>query len=353
MQGVLTLSQMRLAARQEADMEQSKFVSDDELNFYINQGAYEMWDILTRKYGDDYLLAPSTYDFQAVAGTERYDLPADFYKLAGVDLTIASGMPGQRITLYPFNMAERNNFVVPNLPIAPMMSYGAGVRYKLAGNQIWLLPLVQSGMTIRLHYYQRMQEMADWGTIKLSGVVDGDTLTINGTTWTAGVDFVVGSDDLFTAQNLASLLSANALSLGIVDVQTNQDIVGFAGTIVQFQIFNSRITWSQTGNHLQLGILQTIAPNGQQKVLQAVASFADTFDGISGWLEAVILDAAIKMLDKENTDSTPLRARKLERLKHIETMATNRDAGMPKKVVRSRTGGWGNNAPPGFFPWSY
>lgn len=67
----------------------------------------------------------------------------------------------------------------------------------------------------------------------------------------------------------------------------------------------------------------------------------DGFDGISGWEEYVIIDAAIKALIKEESDPTALGMQKQAMIARITAMAENRDAGEPATVadVRSLVGG--------------
>lgn len=59
---------------------------------------------------------------------------------------------------------------------------------------------------------------------------------------------------------------------------------------------------------------------------------SDTFDGINGWEEYVIIDAAIKMLQKEESDVSILMGQKQMLTKRIEAMAENRDIGHSFKV---------------------
>lgn len=66
-------------------------------------------------------------------------------------------------------------------------------------------------------------------------------------------------------------------------------------------------------------------------------------DAISGWIEYVIVDAAIKALQKEESDVTILFAQKQALIKRIEDSAMNRDAGQPDTISNVRNGnGWGN-----------
>lgn len=58
----------------------------------------------------------------------------------------------------------------------------------------------------------------------------------------------------------------------------------------------------------------------------------DTFDGINGWEEFVVIDAAIKMLQKEESDVSVLAAQKAAIIQRINLMAENRDEGHSFRV---------------------
>lgn len=79
-----------------------------------------------------------------------------------------------------------------------------------------------------------------------------------------------------------------------------------------------------------------------------LAALSDTADGISGWTEYVIVDAAIKCLAKEESDVSILGAQKAGLVRRIESMAENRDAGPPPRVVDNQASdfmwqdGWPN-----------
>lgn len=64
-----------------------------------------------------------------------------------------------------------------------------------------------------------------------------------------------------------------------------------------------------------------------------LVSDTDKLDGINGWEEFVIVDAAIKMLAKEETDTAELQKEKNELIIRINTMAENRDAGHSFRVT--------------------
>ena len=58
-----------------------------------------------------------------------------------------------------------------------------------------------------------------------------------------------------------------------------------------------------------------------------------TFDGINGWEEYVVVDVAMKMLEKEESDTSHLMTRKALLTERIKALASRRDAGSPSRVV--------------------
>lgn len=73
----------------------------------------------------------------------------------------------------------------------------------------------------------------------------------------------------------------------------------------------------------------------------------DMCDGVSGWTEYIIIDAAIKALQKEESDVSVLMAQKQALIDRIQSTAMNRDAGQPDTIspTRNRTGGGGYGGP--------
>lgn len=78
----------------------------------------------------------------------------------------------------------------------------------------------------------------------------------------------------------------------------------------------------------------------------------DILKGISGWSEYVIVDAAIKALQKEESDVSVLMAQKQMLIKRIEESASNRDAGMPDTISNTRSTGDLNGYGLGDGPWA-
>lgn len=76
----------------------------------------------------------------------------------------------------------------------------------------------------------------------------------------------------------------------------------------------------------------------------------DILDGVNGWEEYVTIDAAIKALRKEESDTSILMAEKAAMMKRILDSAPNRDAGQPDFIsnTRNASGGWGYGGVGGF-----
>jgi hypothetical protein len=67
---------------------------------------------------------------------------------------------------------------------------------------------------------------------------------------------------------------------------------------------------------------------------------SDMLDGISGWTEYVVVEAAIKALQKEESDVSALMAQKQGLIKRIQDAAMNRDAGQGDTISDVRNTGW-------------
>lgn len=74
----------------------------------------------------------------------------------------------------------------------------------------------------------------------------------------------------------------------------------------------------------------------------------DVIDGVDGWTEYIVVDAAIKALQKEESDVSVLMAQKQALVDRIQSMAMNRDAGQPDTISNTRgfgsRGSWGNGS---------
>lgn len=147
---ILTAQQIVDTAIDLADMRYSKFVdqsdtTDSELLRYLNIAYRDFYNTVLQS-NNQYFTTNTTIN--VVGGQDTYDLPADFYKLDGVDLQVSAD--GRYLTLRPFMFAERNKFraglAFTNSP------YGQVFKYLLVGNKIRFLPLPSMNSTVQLWY---------------------------------------------------------------------------------------------------------------------------------------------------------------------------------------------------------
>lgn len=235
-----TLAQLREEVRQRADMVNSGFVTDAEVDRCVNQSWAQLYDRLLAT-GEDYYLkyvdlgiapGPATpyADFQDYTASNGQ--PAnDVYQVRGVDAVYASNLV---VNCPRFNWEERNLYnAVPELtPYAPITAYRV-IQNPITGNDcIEFIPSTPNGISYyRIWYY----------------------------------------------------------------------------------------------------------PN--PKVLTLTT---DTLDGRSGWEEWVVVDAAVKLLAKEESDTSQLEREAQRVWARIMAVAENRDAGQGKRItdVNLNSGLW-------------
>ena len=222
----ITESKLVARVRQRADMESNDFVSDLEVQTYINAGLAELHDILIQTYGQDYYVSNAT--FNTVAGTDTYPINSstsgpnisNFYKLRGMDAKVNGA---DYFTLRPFNFNERN-------------------------------------------VYQ------NWGSWSLLGLTN--------------IRYrMVGDNIVFTPQ---------------------------PDNVTEVKVW--------------------FIPTAQQFDSATPATSTTTFADINGYAEYVVIDAAIKCLQKEESDVQVLMAQKTAMKRRIEEAANNRDAGSPLQI---------------------
>ena len=136
-----TESDLRTRARRRADMENSTFVTDAEIQDYLNSSISELHDYMVKSY-EDYFVSEQTYN--APLATGGANLPDDFYKALGVDYE--SG--GITSTLKAYSFTERNVYNTPYAVIDRL----AEPMYKIEGTKIKLIPGNSQSGTITLHY---------------------------------------------------------------------------------------------------------------------------------------------------------------------------------------------------------
>lgn len=152
----MTLLELRTTIRQRGDFTNSLYITDAELNSYINQSYFELYDLLVQKYGDDYYVKLPPYSFSTDGTNQFFTLPTDFYKLLGVDLAL-SNTQDSFVSIWGFQFGDRNRYAVPNF----QSFYGVtNLRARLSNNSLWLTPIPASGQTIQVWYIPRLTTLS-------------------------------------------------------------------------------------------------------------------------------------------------------------------------------------------------
>lgn len=224
----ITLEELRIRAKRRSDMENSCFIEDPEWNQYISDSYLELYDILVSKFEDYYTEDP--LEFTLSGGSSTYDLPANFYKMVGLDKNIA-GEDWYVVRPWSFEQRTRQRIA------ERIQGLYSATRYRIVADKLRFVPAEAADGRYRLWYVPRATELTQ------------DT---------------------------------------------------------------------------------------------------DTIDGVNGWEEYIVIDAAIKALTKEESDTRALTQQKMYQLQRIETMAQNRDAGETQRVSDVTVTGYDE---PFFYRW--
>lgn len=111
-----TLLDIRTRAKAESDNANSGFVSDPDWNSFLNASYQEAYGLYAQVYQNYFVQSPATgYLFSTNGVDYLYSLPADCWKLLGVDVNY--GNANQWVALRNFPIADRNKFSAINSPI--------------------------------------------------------------------------------------------------------------------------------------------------------------------------------------------------------------------------------------------
>jgi len=147
-----TLAQIRSRVRQLADIEDSTFISDSEVNSYISESYAELYDLLLSS-GLSYF---ESSDSITGTGSATYSLPADYYGTVRIDRDAGDYL----VPLRPIGPNE-----VPNFSEA---SNQFAVAYRVVGSNVTLYPPPSSG-TYK-HLYIPAPDDLDVDTETVDGV---------------------------------------------------------------------------------------------------------------------------------------------------------------------------------------
>jgi hypothetical protein len=149
----VTLAQLRTRVRRRADMENTDFVADAELNDFINESLSELHDLFITKYEHHIL---KSVEIALVSGQEVYSFGndfgiSDFMKIAGLDIISGSNVE----TLHPFMFRERNAYNQS----PPLASGIDNFKYSIQGEEIKLIPTPTNENTLRMWYIPQFTKM--------------------------------------------------------------------------------------------------------------------------------------------------------------------------------------------------
>lgn len=147
-----TLASIILEARQRADAvtpsPTNDFTTDTELLTYANKAYRQLLDLII-SCGDSAieLLVTST------TLTTPYTLPADFYRLAGIDVPNDTAT-GTWLALKPFQWRQRNDFTDTSRP-----------RYRLVNGLLKFSPSTAAPSSVRLWYVPYATDLSAVGSV--------------------------------------------------------------------------------------------------------------------------------------------------------------------------------------------
>lgn len=158
----ITLAELKLQARQRADMENSTFISEPEIRSYINNSIAELYDLMCEAYGAEYYIAEPV-EISVTSGTAAYDLPDGtlyssapaFYELKGVDIKLDNQ---DYVNVPRFNWNDRNRDA--SFTVFDLLGT-TNIRYRIMGDKIRLSPVPDVNATLRVWYVPLPTQLVD------------------------------------------------------------------------------------------------------------------------------------------------------------------------------------------------
>lgn len=227
--GQMTLGQLRLLSQQKADMVNNPFVTVPEWNTYINQSAFELYDLLTTLYEDYYVTAPVS--FATDGSSSQYALTTvapDFYKLVGVDMGL--GAQGNAwVTLKKFDFVSRNRYIYPQLGTSVLGLFNPS--YRLVGSTIMFIPVPAAGQYMRIWYIPRMTQL-----LQDTDILDG----VNGWDEYVAVDVAIKAL-LKEESDAAPLMAVKQQLLDRIEASAMNRDAGMPDTISDTRSWSNRM----------------------------------------------------------------------------------------------------------------
>jgi hypothetical protein len=308
------LADARDRANREMDDPINGFVSDATGLRYLQAAANKLWGMLVQAYGTDYYWTscPVTLQPGQPNGIGSYvDLPRDFFKLRGIDYVLNNGYA---VALKPYTEHERNKY--RSNPI--LVWWGTDYKYRIEGSQVHFIPSANGAIQIVLHYTPKCWFMG-WGgaqAMKPAVAADGN----------GNLQFTQPNHLLRTGQALRCTpqpgLAGAALPGGL---RSDTDVYAFVVDGDRFNVCASQANALGQGGVMPVPIPLNGVGTGQLQI-------DSVFDGVNGFEEYIVTDAAVRMLAKEESDTTELKQERAKVEEDLRMLAENRDAAFPGEV---------------------
>jgi hypothetical protein len=171
------LSVLRTKVRQRADMANSQFVSDAEVNDAINYAGRSLFAVLIQAYGEGHY--ESTTTFATVAGTYNYSsaLPSDFYRLLGMTAVISGTV--DEVVLQRGTPEDMRRNTLSNTG----WDDAGSVYYELRGQTIRLAPTPSAVHTVTIRYVSANLFFNTGGTAIVELTADTDKIMMEELLW--------------------------------------------------------------------------------------------------------------------------------------------------------------------------
>lgn len=144
----VTLATVRTLVRQRTDTVNTTFVTDTELNGWINDSASELWDLLVEAYGEDYYTTVT--DITTTANQEFITIPTGVYQVKGVYSYILQGSDRVRAPLYRSSLVDM--LTDQRTPGWSVSRGYCDATYRIVADHIYVAPLPTAVYTLELWY---------------------------------------------------------------------------------------------------------------------------------------------------------------------------------------------------------
>ena len=349
----VSLAELITRIRQRADMVDTQFVTDEEITSYCNESLGELYDLIVGSaaqeyfmrscniyeqppwvrfpsspvppedfgynkpayYRDGFMVRDGRLDMGAFGAVDEREvgngtyavLPPDFYKILGVDANVGQDNIPWKLTPYNFN--KRDNMA----PFNGTWQKGLTMQYRLAGN-------ISKNYDESLFVTPDGAWVPDGTPEDLSGVANAPLMATTISSPPAAVEL--------NARKLYSPLYSPQ-SLYLTPFPPSLPDSGKSLITVWYIPLPPRFHWADGSEDADLGPANQFVP------------------GFAHWDEYLTVDVAMRIRDKEESETQLLLVQKQNITQRILAQAPTRDAQFPETV--QDTSYWGIQV--NTYPW--